>query len=203
MGAGDTSSRSDDPRAVRTRRAIKQAFWELAAESDASHFTVKDLAEHAGINRKTFYLHYETVERLYDEVVDDILGEFFDRSETTVGIPEDFAGHATRFFRFLAERPPVVEHLVCARRGYDFGERLYLGQMDRYRSEGGDPFLWLDPHKLDLVLCFIRSTALDFYRRWVGSGKTVPVDEAALLLSELTCNGVHNLWRGECPGDLD
>lgn len=203
MEARTTDGRSGDPRAVRTRRAIKQAFAELVVESGTPRVTVKDLAERAGINRKTFYLHYETVEHLFDEVVDDILAEFFGQCETTVGVPEDFAGHATRFFRFLAGQPAFVELLVCAREGYDFGERLYLGQMERYRTEGSDPFLWLDAPKHNLVLCFIRSTALDFYRRWVRGGKATTVDEAALLLSELTCNGVRNLWRGECPGDLD
>ena len=197
------NARSNDPRAVRTRGAIKRAFNELVMESNAPRVTVKDLAERAGINRKTFYLHYETLDQLYDDVVNDIRTEFFLHPETTETVAEDFAGHATRFFCFLAQQPPVVERLVCAYRDYDFGEQLYLGQMDRYRTTGGNPFLWLGPDKLDLVLCFIRSTALDFYRRWVQSKKAVPADEAALLLSELTCNGVRNLWRGECPGDLD
>jgi len=49
--------------------------------------------------------------------------------------------------------------------------------------------------KEELVLSFIRNTALDFYRQWVRDGKTVPNEEAADLLAELTCHGVEGLMR--------
>ena len=45
-----------DLRVVRTRAAIDRAFEELVCEVGLDKVTVKDLAERAGINRKTFYL---------------------------------------------------------------------------------------------------------------------------------------------------
>lgn len=48
---------------------------------------------------------------------------------------------------------------------------------------------------MELVLNFISSTALDFYRQWVKGGKTVDPHEAAELLSELTCHGVERFMR--------
>ena len=194
--AMDKGEKPVDPRVTRTRAAIKQAFGDMVIEMDVERISVKALASRAGINRKTFYLHYGAIEQLYDEVVNDVLDDYFEHYETTVEVPEDFAGHAIRFFRFLAGQPERIERLVCSFGPYDFGERIYLGQMERYRNEGSDPFNWLDPVRHDLVLCFIRSTALDFYRRWVAQGKRASVDEAAALLSELTCNGVSNLSQG-------
>ena len=60
---------SVDPRAARTQAAIKEAFEQMACEADAGRITVKELAERAGINRKTFYLHFETIEALFDETL--------------------------------------------------------------------------------------------------------------------------------------
>ena len=185
---------SVDPRAARTQAAIKEAFEQMACEADAGRITVKELAERAGINRKTFYLHFETIEALFDETLGDVMDEFFQDHEQTPDVPEDIEGHARRFFRFLATRPSLVEHLVCRQDFYDFGDRLYRDQMARYRA-AGDPFHWMGAGKEELVLSFIRTTALGFYRQWVREGKSVPVDEAADLVAHLTCCGVGGLMR--------
>ncbi len=37
--------------------------------------------DRAGINRKTFYLHYETIEAFYDEIMNGIMDEFFEYHE--------------------------------------------------------------------------------------------------------------------------
>lgn len=67
--------------------------------------------------------------------------------------------------------------------------------MMRYKSAGGNPFGWLSEPAQAFVHHFIRSTALDFYRGWVRGGEAVPVDEAAGLLADMTCNGAEGLMR--------
>lgn len=47
-----------DPRVIRTRALIVQAFSELMQTRDFSQLTVQDLADHAMINRATFYAHF-------------------------------------------------------------------------------------------------------------------------------------------------
>ncbi len=189
--AGETR----DLRVLKTKEAICSAFDELVLEKNADRITVKELAERARINRKTFYLHFDTIEALYDDRLRQIMDEFFEEYETTPATSEDLAGHAIRFFRFLAEQSEVTEMLVCQPSSYDFGSRLYYDQMMRYKDAGGNPFGWLDEPKQELVLHFIRSTALEFYRGWVRNGKVVPADEAANLLATLTCNGANALMH--------
>ena len=185
---------SQDPRTVRTRTAIRQAFEELMAEKNADRIKVKELTDRAGINRKTFYLHYETIEALFDEVVNELMDEFFENHETTADVPKDIDGHAQRFFLFLASQGDRAERLVCHAGSYDFGGQVYAEQMNRYK-QAGDPFCWLAPDEEELVLNFIRATALDFYRQWVRNGRTVPEQRAAELLAHLTCKGVIDLMR--------
>lgn len=184
----------DDLRVVRTRAALREAFEELVAETTLDKITVKSLTDRAGVNRKTFYLHYETIEALYDEIMNEIMDDFFENYEETPDDPYDIDGHAQRFFLFLASQPPMTEQLVCSPGLYDFGERIYRTQMYRYKAVG-NPFGWMSPGKEELVLSFIRNTALDFYRQWVREGKTVPVEEAAQLLGSITCHGVEHLMK--------
>lgn len=52
--------------------AIKmdQAFLELLEKKDFAYITVKEICAKAGVNRSTFYLHYETLEDLLSESVE-------------------------------------------------------------------------------------------------------------------------------------
>lgn len=48
---------------------MDEAFLELLAKKDFAYITVKEICEKAGVNRSTFYLHYETVADLLSESV--------------------------------------------------------------------------------------------------------------------------------------
>ncbi|MCR5845862.1 MAG: TetR/AcrR family transcriptional regulator [bacterium] len=56
--------RKSDLRYRRTEAAIMQAFDELLKGSDSKKITVSALAREADIDRKTFYLHYNSIEDL-------------------------------------------------------------------------------------------------------------------------------------------
>ena len=156
---------------------------------------MKALTDRAGINRKTFYLHYETIEAFYDEIMNGIMDEFFAYYEKTPDDPWDMDGHARRFFRYLAAQPPMIERLVCSPSFYDFGERIYATQMNRYRAFA-DELFWregITPDQEELVCALIRNMALECYRDWVRAGKVVPVEDAAQLLGSMTLHSVEHL----------
>ena len=48
---------------------MDQAFLKLLEKKDMEYITVKELCETAGVNRSTFYLHYETIGDLLAESV--------------------------------------------------------------------------------------------------------------------------------------
>ncbi|MGN0470825.1 MAG: TetR/AcrR family transcriptional regulator [Acutalibacteraceae bacterium] len=55
---------------------MDEAFLELLAKKDFAYITVKEICEKAGVNRSTFYLHYETVSDLLSESVEYINAKF-------------------------------------------------------------------------------------------------------------------------------
>lgn len=59
----------DDPRVLRTRQIIKDAFKSLLKTKGFDSITIKDIAQKATINRATFYAHYEDKYALLDEIV--------------------------------------------------------------------------------------------------------------------------------------
>ena len=52
-----------------TAARMDEAFLTLLAKKDFEYITVKEICEVAGVNRSTFYLHYETMSDLLSESV--------------------------------------------------------------------------------------------------------------------------------------
>lgn len=59
-----------------TAEKMDKAFLELLQRKDFSFITVKEICEKAGVNRSTFYLHYETVGDLLEESLEYMQKKF-------------------------------------------------------------------------------------------------------------------------------
>ena len=52
-----------------TAARMDEAFLELLEKKDFAYITVKEICEKAGVNRSTFYLHYENISDLLKETL--------------------------------------------------------------------------------------------------------------------------------------
>ncbi len=59
-----------------TAARMDEAFLTLLAKKDFEYITVKEICEVAGVNRSTFYLHYETMSDLLSESISRINEQF-------------------------------------------------------------------------------------------------------------------------------
>ena len=62
-----------DIRIEKTERAIKQAFMELRAEKPVEKIRVKELCDHACINKSTFYAHYQDIYALATAIEEELV----------------------------------------------------------------------------------------------------------------------------------
>lgn len=83
-----------DLRIVKTKANIKREFMALLQKKSVDKITVTELAQRALINKGTFYLHYQDIYILYEEVIHDAVSDFcnsIDFYEDFFEAPEDFA----------------------------------------------------------------------------------------------------------------
>ena len=85
-----------------TAARMDKAFLELIEKKDFAYITVKEICEKAGVNRSTFYLHYETVGDLLAESSQHIIDEF------VACMPYD----TVEFLEKLQERPLEELYLI-------------------------------------------------------------------------------------------
>lgn len=62
----------------KTAAKMDEAFLTLLEKKDLSYITVKEICEKAGVNRSTFYLHYETIADLLAECLEYMNRRFLD-----------------------------------------------------------------------------------------------------------------------------
>ncbi len=80
-----------------TKMAIKATFIKLLNEKPLSQITVKDIVEECGVNRNSFYYHFQDIPALIEEIVteaaDQIIAKYptIDSLETSLNVALEFA----------------------------------------------------------------------------------------------------------------
>ena len=81
-----------------TKRAIKDAFLRQLTERPLSQITIKDIVEECGINRNSFYYHYECLPALLEEIIAEELDRLTEKYKTIDSI-EQGVDAAVEFIR--------------------------------------------------------------------------------------------------------
>lgn len=113
-----------------TRKAIRETFIELLEEQPLNDITVREIVKRCGINRNTFYYHYQDLPALIEEIIKDDAEAFIQAYPSVTSIVEcfdavtEFASHQKRSImhiyrsmsREVFERNlmMVCEYFVCS-----------------------------------------------------------------------------------------
>jgi AcrR family transcriptional regulator len=103
-----------------TRNAIKETFIKLLEERPLTDITVKDIVETCGINRNSFYYHYQDIPTLLEEIVMEEAEGIIRKYPTINSIVEcfdaliEFASHRKRAIMhiFRSVKREVFEHYL-------------------------------------------------------------------------------------------
>lgn len=101
-------SKSTDPRALRTRLALREGLMEKVIEKPFRDITINDIADSADVNRATFYLHYEDKYDLLEDVADNLLTEIREEIEKKL----DFDPAKPRFIPYEVHQERM--HIVLS-----------------------------------------------------------------------------------------
>lgn len=191
-----------DRRTRRTKAAIKKAFFEIAGEKGLAKVTVSEVADCADINRKTFYHHYESIESLIDDILEDEArnaasairdGLLNDRGEVDV----------MQLLEVLSER--IV---VAARRngavlaGVDTEKfvRHFEPILARIASEQL-PEVYGDAseEQVRILVTFIFSGLINTFHRWIAVNSEIEMEQLAKILSILVTSGLDGFRRYTAP----
>lgn len=102
-----------DPRVRRTRRLLREALVSLMLEKDFASISIRDITERAEVAYITFFRHYESLDQLLMEVLDEGLGELLKRIETLAKQSDasDLETEGRLIFEYIAQKADLFRIL--------------------------------------------------------------------------------------------
>jgi len=124
----DNATPRVDPRILRTRQLIKDAFIDLLQEMEINKITVNRIAERATINRVTFYLHYHDIqdlmEKMAQEMAEDIECIMLSTTTNMKSAEEIDSLKLVNLLEHIAENAKFYKVVLSSTRTPIFTERL-------------------------------------------------------------------------------
>ena len=188
-------SKTEDLRVRKTREAIHNTFKSMICEMDYDKITIKELTERAQINRKTFYLHYTSLDELLADLQEEIAGNFI-RRNVSYGSMKDIRDLIRLFFEHAANMPLLHERLMCSGSYRPIWEKINKRIMD-YRRETNRGVFGLNEYAENLVFAYYGANSTILYRQWVADGKKLPLEVLIEVATKLICGGMSRVVIGK------
>lgn len=183
-----------DRRVMKTRQLIQSTYFELLREKKLGKITVSEIARKANIDRKTFYLHYDSVEEILKSICRDKVDELMmivqenhldDNGNPLIELFEimtEMVKNNLEFFRFIAENPE-----------YDYffdqiKEILVTSIEQKYQQ-----LFRLTAQELRFYSEFYVSGIIAVYIHWIREESPVSSRELAMLVSNATMYGIRSI----------
>ncbi len=183
-----------DRRQIKTKKAIYAAFFGLLKEKDLSKITITELARRADIDRKTFYLHFNSVSDIYNElgtkmvgILKEAISDFGER-----GLIDSSYDLFMTVNEILNEKLELLRDIM---KSNDFTAFVF-NVKDELCAEIIKMYEQLDlgdAERFKLKAEFVASGTVSMYLRWFKGETTLSMDELALLAGAMIIHGVSGV----------
>ncbi len=191
-----------DPRVRRTHELIHEAFLELAAECGFEAMTVGDIVKRAGVNRATFYRHYQDKYDLLDRIFQQATSQFV----TDLGPPgevvqsinsQDPPERWVKFFEHFAEHERLYGPLLGRKGSSWFAAKMrdYCIQlladreMQRAQLAGFQEKPFQSKMPSNVAMTLVSNLLVSTIAWWLESGKQYSPKQIASWFLDLAANG--------------
>ncbi len=184
-----------DKRVIKTKTAIRDVFFDLIKEKELTKITVAEISRRANIDRKTFYLHYTSVEEILEEFSENRVRElverlketdFFDeplRLEIIFDVLNDMVERDFRYYKELA----VV--------GYNaFWDRVHQLMVEALMNVYGSS-LSVSSEDFKLYCNFFVSGVIYMYKDYLRDPEALQPERLGRIMIDIAAHGVSGVLR--------
>ena len=186
-------TKKEDLRVIKTKNLIKNSFIDLIGLMGYQRITVKNLCEHAMINRNTFYLHYQDKDDLIKSMISEVtekyqekikpLGANFFLSVVTKDI-DSFTKNVTKLLEIISEDIELLriilmdEYLVGYFKSF---EQIYEREIIKY--------LKIKNASSKLIIRYVMSGTGGILAEWIIKDAT-SIEVTANIISRLIFDNI-------------
>lgn len=186
------NEKKEDLRVVKTKEIIRNTFKNMILEMDYDYITIKELTERAKINRKTFYLHYESLDDLLLEIQNSLANNFIEKQVSYTNL-EDMKYLIGLFFE-SANKNPLDERILCSGSYRNISDRINKKVMDYRKKTNRGAFSDNEAYE-NIIFAYYGANSAIIYRQWVADGKKLSLEEVKELAIKLVCHGLESIMK--------
>lgn len=173
----------EDRRAVRTKKAIREAFLTLLEKKPVNKITVSEISELADLGRGTFYLHYSDPYDLLEQIEDDLITQINQTIQTyfAENTKAELAGYLEQMTNFAYENRRLYKLLMGESGNLQFQEKIkgtfadYIITSEVQRDE-------YENTKKRYYATFVISGMTGLMMDWIRAEKPMPPNQFAEVI---------------------
>ncbi|MDD6043030.1 MAG: TetR/AcrR family transcriptional regulator [Eubacteriaceae bacterium] len=151
-----------------TRTAIKETFISLLEERPLNEITVKNIVEKCGVNRNTFYYHFQDISSLLDEVIREDADMIINQYPSVTSIVDCFDA----MVQFTSHRKRAIMHIFrsISRETFE-GELMKISEhfVQRYVDSSIDENMINDEER-KVIIRYYKCVCFGLVIDWLNSG---------------------------------
>ena len=177
-----------DLRFVKNENLIRNTFREMMDENEYSKISIKELTERAQINRKTFYLHYPSLDHLLATLQLELMSPALEKISKTA-FPDDAEQIIQHSFEFMASLDPVDKKILSSKGHFPEGLNP-PGLFREYFFRKYDRLPGYTRFETNLIITYFSVSLGVIYRQWEVDGQRIPLEEMVPLATRLILHGL-------------
>jgi AcrR family transcriptional regulator len=175
----------EDPRAVRSRQALTDAFLKLLEARPLEQVSIRDVVAKAGVGYTTFFRHHKSKEDLLDYVAAEQIRTLFNLALPVMDAYDVHSG-ATALFTYVDAHRPLWSTLLTGGAAGTIREE-FLRLAGEVAASQGRPDGWL-PSDVGTIL--IVSGTLDLLTWWLRQSSPLPIEGMVEILASVVVGPV-------------
>lgn len=175
----------------KTKDKIKEALTEMLDQKPYDDITAVALCAYAGVNRATFYYHYDSVDAVLAEMEEEMEREFT-KWITQATINEIGAVEKSfyvAFFEFVARYAGVCRMLIGTKHKSNFLKRALEAGRTKVVSVMSRLYPDCPASKIDYYYIFVSNGFLGLLEYWLTSGMRESINEIAEIGEKVSSKG--------------
>lgn len=120
-----------------TKKNLKDAFWSLYKIKRINQISIKEITDKAGYNRGTFYLYYQDVYDMLNQIEEELLNQLDDISQIMINlviISDNNIGEPNEFFKYFKGNLEYIS-VLFGENGDAYFQAKYKEMLKKYIRE--------------------------------------------------------------------
>lgn len=177
-----------------TKLLIRKTFMEMLSKQPIQQITVKQLCERAGINRGTFYSHYNDIYDLLHQIEYEMKKEFEQvLSQVFTTCKEDPVKMISRIFACLQDN-----YDLCMVTLGEYGDKKFMVELlalgkKQYMEMAMHYFPKATQSQMEYFFAFVSNGCIGLIQKWLQDGMMIPIEQVSEMGEKIMRSGMEFL----------